>query len=97
MAASAPQSEDWLLASPISSCGLRWDGEAVRVAVGIRLGLNLCEPHTCQCGAMVDAHGLHSFVCKSVPGGAARHHALNDIIYIVFSSAGENNQSASLA
>ena len=74
-------SEDWLLVLQISSC-------AVRVAVGIRLGLNLCEPHTCQCGAMVDARGLHSFLCMSAPSRTARHHALNNIIYRAFSSVG---------
>ena len=75
------------MALPISSCGLRLDDEAVRVAVGIRLGLNLCEPHTCRCGAMVDARGLHSFVCKHAPGRTTRHHALNDVIFRAFSSA----------
>ena len=61
--------------------------EAVQVAVGIRLDLNLCEPHTCQCGALVDAHGLHGFVCKSAPG-IELPEALNDIIYRAFSSVG---------
>ena len=27
--------------------GLRMDDDVVRVAVGLRLGANLCEPHTC--------------------------------------------------
>jgi len=76
LAAAVPHSGDWLLALPIASCGLRLDDEAVRIAVGVRLGLNLCEPHTCQCGALVEASGLHSFVCKSAPGKTARHHAL---------------------
>jgi len=88
LAATAPHSGDWLLALPMYSCGLRLDDEAVRVAVGIRLGLNLREPHTCRCGAMVDARDLHSFTCKSAPGRTARHHALNDVIYRAYSSDG---------
>jgi len=77
MAAASRHSGDWLLALPIASCGLKLDDEAVRVAVGFRLGLNLCVPHECQCGAQVDARGTHcSFVCKQAPGKASRHHAL---------------------
>jgi len=56
------------------------DDEAVRVAVGLRLGLDLCSPHECRCGSMVDAWGLHSFVCKKAPGKTIRHHSLNDLI-----------------
>ena len=47
------------------------DDEAVRVAVGLRLGLDLCVPHECHCGCMVDARGVHSFVCKKAPGRTA--------------------------
>jgi len=39
LSASSPHSGDWLFAMPITSCGLRLDDEAVRVAVGLRLGL----------------------------------------------------------
>ena len=38
LAAKAAHSGDWLHAAPISSCGLRLNNEAVRVAVGLRLG-----------------------------------------------------------
>jgi len=62
LAASTHHSGDWLFAMPIASCGIRLDDEAVRVAVGLRLGLDLCVPHKCHCGSLVDARGLHSFV-----------------------------------
>ena len=64
------------------------DDVAVRVAVGLRLGLDLCTPHQCHCGSLVDARGLQSFVCRRAPGRSARHHALNDLIARSFASAG---------
>jgi len=36
----------------------------------------------------VDAHGLHSFVCRKAPGRTTRHHALNDLVAPSFASAG---------
>ena len=62
LAASAPHSGDLLLALPIASCGLvTLDNEAVHdiVAVALNLGLDLGAPHTCRCGALVDARGQH--------------------------------------
>ena len=88
LAASFPHSGDWLHAMPIASCGLRLDDEAVRVGVGLRLGLPLCVPHKCHCGSLVDAQGLHGFVCKKAPGRTARHHALNDLVARAMVSAG---------
>jgi len=63
--------------------GLRLDDEAVRVAVGLRLGSNLCVPHQCQCGSFVTAHGLHGFICKKAPIRKSRHHALNDLVALL--------------
>jgi len=80
LAASSSHSGDWLFALPIASCILRLDDEAVRVAVGIRLGLPICVPHQCQCGELVDAYGIHSFICKRASGRMARHHALNELV-----------------
>ena len=63
------------------------DDETVRVAVGLRLGLNICVPHVCRCEVMVDARGLQCFVCKCAPGRTSGHHALNDIVARAFASA----------
>ena len=81
LAAMAPHSGDWLHALPISSCGLQLDDEAVRVAVGLRLGTNLCQPHQCPCGALVDARGTHGLACRRSAGRSARHSHINDIIW----------------
>ena len=84
LAVSAPHSGDWLHALPISSCGLRLDildNETIRVAVGLRLGVNLCQPHHCPCGAQVDARGTHGLACKRSSGRTTRHHHLNDLVW----------------
>ena len=81
LAVSAPHSGDWLHALPISSCGMRLDDEAVRVAVGLRLGVKLCEPHQCPCGAIVEPEGTHGLSCRRSAGRITRHHALNDLVW----------------
>ena len=84
----APHSGDWLHALPISSCGLRLDDEAVRVAVGLWLGTNLCQPHQCPCGTLVDARGTHGLACRRSAGRSARHSHINDIIWRALKRAG---------
>ena len=78
-AVSAPHSGDWLHVRPISACGLKLDNEAIRVAVGLRLGVSLCHPHDCPCGELVDATGIHGLSCKLAFGRMTRHHLVNDI------------------
>ena len=81
LASQAPQSGAWLNAMPVASCGLRLDDEAVRVAIGLRLGVNLGAPHSCPCGALVDALGIHGLSCRRSAGRTSRHNMLNDIIF----------------
>ena len=71
---------DWLHALPIASFGLRLDNENVRVAIGLRLGTAIYEPHICPCGALVDAHSTHALSCKLGSGKHSRHNTINDII-----------------
>ena len=87
LAVSAPRSSDWLHALPISTCGLHLDDEAIRVAVGFRLGARICEPHSCPCGAQVDSRGIHSLSCRRSAGRASRHHNHNDIIWRALTKA----------
>ena len=43
IAIRAQHSSEWLFALHISACGLRLGDEAIRVAVVLRLGVNICE------------------------------------------------------
>jgi len=51
------------------------------VAVGLRLGANICQPHDCACGALVTARGTHGLSCSLGFGRVARHAAINDLIH----------------
>ena len=54
------------------------DNEVVRIAVGLRLGLSLCQPHECvHCGV---ASGTHGLSCRFSRGRHARQAIINDII-----------------
>ena len=87
LAAAATHSGDWLHAMPITACGLRLADEAVRIAVGLRLGTVICEAHRCSCGLPVDELGTHAFSCKQNPGRSQRHHYLNDLVWRALSRA----------
>ena len=71
----------------ISVCGLSLGDEAIKVAFGLRLGLNICEPHTCPCGVNVDARGLHGLASKRSAGRSTRHQQLNDLIWCALKRA----------
>jgi len=86
--AASPHSGDWLLALPIMACSLRLSDEAVGVAVALRFGCSVCVPHSCRCGSLVDAQGLHGLVCKLAPSIIIRHHTLNDVVARAIQSAG---------
>ena len=41
----------------------------------------ICQLHTCVCGAMVDARGLHGMACRKSAPRHVRHSQLNDILW----------------
>jgi hypothetical protein len=63
----------------------------VRIAVSLRLGASICEPHACPCGAVVTADGSHGMSCGLGPGRIARHAVLNDLISRSLTRAGVSN------
>ena len=61
--------------------GLRMSNDAVRIAVGLRVGAPLCQPHTCaHCGKEVDQFGRHGLSCQSSQRRRSRHQAINNIV-----------------
>ena len=53
----------------------------IHIAVGLRLGAQICEPRQCPCGAPVDARKLHGLSCRGDYGRSARHTSLNDQVW----------------
>ena len=68
----------WLNAIPSPQLGTFLDNDSLRIAVGLRLGTQICLHHTC--GAHVDSSGLHGLSCKKSAGRWSRHHALNETV-----------------
>ena len=60
LASTSKHSGNRLCATPISSFGLRLDDEIVRIAVGLRLGVDICKPHSCVCGEFVNVRDSHA-------------------------------------
>jgi hypothetical protein len=87
-AVASPHAGDWLKAIPSSSLGLRLNDEGLRIAVGLRLGANLCAPFTCVCGSQVDARGAHGLSCIKSAGRQLRHSLVNDEVLRAFTRAG---------
>src|SRR6218665_3408046 len=80
-AVTSPHAGDWLSTNPITACGLDLSNEAILVAGGLRLGLNLCAPHQSQCGETADPRGHHGLVCRQSARRSARHFAVNDLVW----------------
>ena len=75
---------------PSTAIGTLLDNKSFRIAISQRLGLPVCAPHKCRCGAIVYRYGLHPLSCRFSALRLPRHSALNDIIKRALSSASFN-------
>ena len=81
LAAFANKSGTWLHAIPNEDLGLKLDNNTVRIAVALRIGAAVCQPHHCvNCGASVNFKGHHGLSCPMSAGRHYRHQAVNDLI-----------------
>ena len=91
LASSTKLSSKWLQAVPSHQLGLLLDNDSARTAVALRCGNNVCEPHPCGCGEMVDPKGYHALSCNKTKGKYPRHGEINKTFSMAFSSAGVPN------
>ena len=80
LAVKGDHDSEWIFALPIFACGLHISNEAVRIAIGLRLGLNICEPYSCPCGGVVNAKGIHGLSCKRSADRSICHQQINDLV-----------------
>ena len=81
LAACSNQSCAWLNAPPISSLGLRMPNDTVRIAIGLRVGAKICQPHTCILWNGSGSVQSPWTVLQSSQGCTACHNSLNDIVH----------------
>lgn len=87
LAIQKSESSAWLHALPSRSIGTLLNNNYFRIAIGLRLGTDLCEPHKCRCGVTVDKKGHHGLKCSKSAGRYSRHTELNLIIKRALASA----------
>ena len=88
LATAQRESGAWLNALPVSSLGTLLDSESFKVAIALRMGADVCIPHSCRCGGRMDSRGLHGLSCRYSAGRFPRHSAINDVVKRALQKAG---------
>lgn len=77
----------WLQAIPSPQLGTHLCNDEFRIAISLRLGSTIVQPHKCVCGSKVDKFGRHGLSCTKASGTRSRHEAVNDLIQRALKSA----------
>lgn len=88
LACGSKESGSWLTAFPASTLGTLLDDQSFRISMALRLGVPVCHPHVCICGAKVDESGIHGLACKKSAGRKAKHEMVNDLFKRALTSCG---------
>ena len=91
LASSTKTSSKWLQAIPSHQLGLLLDNNSARIAIALRLGNKVCEPHVCKCGKLVNSNGHHGLSCKNTKGKYSQHTEINKIFSMAFTAANVPN------
>ncbi|KAJ4429205.1 hypothetical protein ANN_26208 [Periplaneta americana] len=78
----------WLHALPSPHIGTQIDSTSFKIAMALRLGCKLYQPHQCICGGISNIYGHHALSCARSKGRIPRHTSLNDIIKRSLTSCG---------
>ena len=81
LASTSRESRLWLHALHVPTLGTLLVAESFRVAIALRVGADVCEPHVCQCGQRMDSRRLHGLSCCYSAGRHLIHTILNDFIW----------------
>ena len=92
LAVSSPHAGAWLNAVPICPLGLKLDNDSLRIAVALRLGVEMAMPYTCICGTTVERKTVHGLDCRKSGGRHVRHSAVNDVLHRALQAAGVPSQ-----
>ena len=88
LASSRKEFSAWLNTLQVAALGLRMDDETTHIAVGLRLGTPICNPHWCShCETAVDDLATHGLSSHWSEGRHSCHAAVNDVIHRSLASA----------
>lgn len=87
LANSICESGAWLQALPSPQLGTHLSNEEFRIAVSLRLGSPIVQPHICICGDRVTKYAHHGLSCSKAKGTRSRHASVNDLIHRALKSA----------
>lgn len=85
---SVRESGAWLHALPSPQLGTYLTNDEFRVALSLRIGAPIVQPHICVCGDKVNRYGHHGLSCAKANGTNPRHASGNNIIQRALKSAG---------
>ena len=80
LARAQKESGAWLNALPVLSLGTLLDSKSFRVVIALRVGADVCIPHSCRCCGRMDSRDLHGLSCKYSAGRFPRNSAMNDVV-----------------
>lgn len=87
LANSFEETGAWLQALPSPQLGTHLSDDEFHIAVSLRLGSAIVQPHRCICGSKVDKLGRHGLSCIKAAGTRSRHESVNDLIQRALKSA----------